>query len=462
MQKRIITAIAVLGVIAAMSIHANTVQAANNGQLMFILDASSSMLAKDEGSTMRIDRAKTALKSTLDSLPADTQVGLRVYGSEVPDTDQAAGCQDTVRLNAPKANNVAAIKTSVDAIQAKGWTLMGKSLQEVAGDFTGEGPKSVILLSDGIDTCETPNACEVAKSLQSRGVRVKINTLGLLVDDAARQQLSCIAENSGGTYFDINDLNKLGSTVSALTQREVSLFTLKGVPIAGTLRPEDAPVMLADTNYTDTILFPQERYYAFDLLAKQKVDFTLKTSVRDTPFAQNTYNTRIVADIMRQDTLESLQTYPREEFLKANGDMTPLQIDQDAAYQTTLLAKPTRVVYKVSFYLTDEQGKAALTGAALPFEMKVTTEGGVLPAHKTPSDSKSVSVNSAKDKPVSTLKVVVLAVLGTLIILCLAYVLWRIAKRRRANSVQNNSPLSTVSTKQPAQSNDPDRTPPQQ
>ena len=101
--KRIITAIAVLGVIAAMTIRANAVQAANNGQLMFILDASSSMLAKDEGSTMRIDRAKTALKSTLDSLPADTQVGLRVYGSQVPDTDQAAGCQDTVRLNAPKS-----------------------------------------------------------------------------------------------------------------------------------------------------------------------------------------------------------------------------------------------------------------------------------------------------------------------------------------------------------------------
>ena len=70
---------------------------------------------------------------------------------------------------------------------------------------------------------------------------------------------------------------------------------------------------------------------------------------------------------MRQDTFESLQTYPTEEFLKANGDMTPLQIDQDAAYQTTLLAKPTRVVYKVSFHLTDEQGKAALTGCGVAF-----------------------------------------------------------------------------------------------
>ena len=62
----------------------------------------------------------------------------------------------------------------------------------------------------------------------------------------------------------------------------------------------------------------------------------------------------------------------------------------------------------------------------------------------------------------STLKVVALAVLGTLIILCLAYVLWRIVKDDGQILVQNNSPLSTVSTKQPAQSNDPDRTPPQQ
>lgn len=110
-------------------------QTSSKGQVMFILDASSSMLNKDGGALTRIDKAKGALSNAVSSMPADVEMGLRAYGSTIPDTNKADGCKDSQIVTAPAPNNKAAIQAAIPGIQAKGWTPIGYSLEQVVKYF---------------------------------------------------------------------------------------------------------------------------------------------------------------------------------------------------------------------------------------------------------------------------------------------------------------------------------------
>jgi len=402
--------------------------AESNGEIMFILDASSSMLAKDGTNTTRIDKAKSALKQTISTLPADTKVGLRVYGSRQSDdvSNKTAGCQDSVLVSRPATNNAAAITAAVDGIQSKGWTLMGKSLQDIQNDFTGTGSKTVILLSDGIDTCTPPDACEVAKNLTSNGVNIKVNTLGLLVNDQARAQLTCIAKNSGGDYYDINTIDRLQSTLNSLTAREVSLFTTDGTPIKGTLRIEQAPLMLSNTFYKDTITIPQELYYGFEALPKQKITITVKAVGRDTQLRNVDF---LQVGGFNQDTAESLTPvikYQSSRFGVSDPTTATYKVDTAKAKIT----KPTMIAFKV---MIDPNGTSKVDGTTVPLEIRVTTEGGTAPNNKTTDDSTKEAA-ADKDESPSVPVIVGLTLLGVAIAGGVAFGVKKLLERRKARN----------------------------
>ena len=67
--------------------------------VMIVLDASGSMNQADAPGP-RIDAAKSAVDELIDGLPAETQVGLQVYGTGTGSTDaeKAAGCTDIKTL----------------------------------------------------------------------------------------------------------------------------------------------------------------------------------------------------------------------------------------------------------------------------------------------------------------------------------------------------------------------------
>lgn len=346
------------------------VRAAGEGEVMFLLDASSSMLVSDDGTTKRIDKAKNALASTLDTIPADVKVGLRVYGSQVPDTDEVNGCQDSQIVAKPAINNIASLKSSVAGVQAKGWTLMGKSLQDIQGDFQGDGTKTVILISDGIDTCTPPDACEIAKNLMSGESKIKVNTVGLLVSAEARAQLSCIAANSGGNYYDINDINKLQETLEALAKREVTLFVKDTVPIEGTVVRQDAPFMLDETVYTDTLIVPEQLHYGYDALPEQQVTINIKATNPGLIFKPTDYIRVTGYNLDTGDLLSATGITGNSQSFDYSSDGLELNYQVDTSKQN--LNKPSRLAFKVALSTDGEK----FDGTAIPLEMKITSTGG--------------------------------------------------------------------------------------
>ena len=139
--------------------------------VMMVLDASGSMNQEDAPGP-RIDAAKAAVTNLVDTLPAQTQVGLQVYGTATGSTDaeKTAGCTDITTLVPVGPLDAASLKAQVNSVVAAGYTPIGNALRAAADALPNEGPRSIVLVSDGEDTCAPPAPCDVARELKQQGI----------------------------------------------------------------------------------------------------------------------------------------------------------------------------------------------------------------------------------------------------------------------------------------------------
>ena len=212
-----------------------------DSKAMLILDASSSML-EDDADGPRIDAAKQASKDLVESLPGTAQMGLMVYGakeSDAPD-NRDRGCKDIETLAPVGEIDKDKFNKAIDGVTPKGYTPMGNSLREAAKELGDEGQRSIILVSDGIDSCAPPPVCEVAKELAEEGVDLAIHTVGFKVDEEARKELQCIADAGKGQFLEADDAGSLADSLKFLTQRDVGKYQLKGTKFEFADNPEDA------------------------------------------------------------------------------------------------------------------------------------------------------------------------------------------------------------------------------
>jgi len=241
--------------------------------MVLILDASGSMKDGDGHGSTKIATARSAVKTIIGQLPAEAQVGLMVYGNRVPSTpDHAKACGD-INLVAPVAPlDKAALTSAVDGIDAKGETPIGASLQRAAAALPKGSAGSIVLVSDGEDSCAPPAPCDVAKQLSSGGVQLTVDTVGLKVSGKARSQLTCISQATGGSYTDVQDAAQLADKLGTVTQnaararRQVkSGSKVQGGPTIG-----EAPI-LADGKYTDTIVVGEKLFFGTEIAPGGKV-----------------------------------------------------------------------------------------------------------------------------------------------------------------------------------------------
>ncbi|MEU3713102.1 vWA domain-containing protein [Streptomyces catenulae] len=251
--------------------------AAGGGTVM-VLDSSASM-AKDAGSgTTRIVAARKAVGAVADALPDGYPTGLRVYGA-----DKAGGCDDT-RLVRPVAPlDRTGLKQAVADVEPKGDAPLGRSLQSAAADLRAHGGSSgsrtILLVSDGEDSCRTPSPCAVAAELGRSDGNLRIDTVGFQVAGAARQQLECVAKAGNGRYYDAPDAGSLARQVQRAGQLSADGYRLKGERVRGEPARDTAP-RITPGQYTDTIGPNEKRYYAVDLDGSATADLSATVAPR--------------------------------------------------------------------------------------------------------------------------------------------------------------------------------------
>ena len=211
-----------------------------------IIDASGSMLAPDAGGQTRMDAAKQATEGLLNDLPKEQRLSLLTYGTQTGsgDEEKAAGCQDVTTL-VPMGGNRAEMVSKVKGLNPRGYTPIGKSLQQAEKELPGQGARQIVLVSDGIDTCAPPPVCEVAKQIRERGVDIVINVIGLNVDEQARSELQCVAKEGGGSYADAKDAASLKEQLVLKSTRNLQKYQSGGGQAHGTPTAADAPVIEA-------------------------------------------------------------------------------------------------------------------------------------------------------------------------------------------------------------------------
>ena len=203
--------------------------------VLLILDASGSMNAKLPNGETRIAVAQRAVKGVAGFVPAQAQLGLRMYGAQSPASQK--NCQDTNLAVpfGPASANGGPITTSVDGAKAQGYTPIAFSLGQAANDFPADSKERVIVLvSDGKETCQG-DPVVAARALAAKGTTV--HTVGFVVDTAARGQLQAVARATGGTYFDAPVGPELPDTLkAALNACKARVVTLSPTPKPGKLR----------------------------------------------------------------------------------------------------------------------------------------------------------------------------------------------------------------------------------
>jgi len=212
-------------------------------RILFIFDASQSMMGKWEGNVMgtsgtysrqsKIDIARNLLVQMIDSMRdvKNLELALRVYGDQYYVPPQR--CDDT-RLAVPfGSDNADKIIMTLKNIQPKGTTPIAHSLTLAGGDFPPcEFCRNVIvLITDGIEACDG-DPCAASLELQKKGIILKPFIIGIGLDENFKKTFECV-----GNYYDAADPERfkevLGIVISQAlnnTTMQVNLLDQAGNP----------------------------------------------------------------------------------------------------------------------------------------------------------------------------------------------------------------------------------------
>ncbi|MFK4221718.1 VWA domain-containing protein [Streptomyces sp. NPDC019890] len=235
-----------------------------------VLDVSGSMRARDIDGQTRMAAAKQAFNEVLDAVPQEVQLGIRTLGADYPGKDKKLGCKDTKQLYPVGPLDRTEAKTAVATLAPTGWTPIGPALLGAADDLEGgDATRRIVLITDGEDTCAPLDPCVVARDIAAKGIHLVIDTLGLVPDAKTRDQLSCIAEATGGTYTSVQHTDELSDRVSQLVDRAAEPVV---TPVAteGAKECAKAP-QLKPGLYSDRETFGRHRWYRVDVLPGQEL-----------------------------------------------------------------------------------------------------------------------------------------------------------------------------------------------
>ncbi|MBI2995931.1 MAG: VWA domain-containing protein [Candidatus Melainabacteria bacterium] len=195
----------------------------NKRTILIVFDASGSMEEKIRGET-KIHIAKRVLENVISNADSDVNIGLRVYGLSIATGNPSIDCNDSRLLVLPGVENRRLIISEIYQILPRGFTPITYSLSQAVQDLSPyQGERSIILISDGLETCGG-DPCQLAHTLKASNIDLKIDVVGFGIKDdwAARQQLKCIALNTSGRYFAADSAEELTRSLSESINKTVT------------------------------------------------------------------------------------------------------------------------------------------------------------------------------------------------------------------------------------------------
>ena len=215
---------------------------------MIVIDASGSMLAPI-GGRPKMEIAREALAELLKGWDPKVEVGLMAYGHR-----RKGDCTDIEVLASAGPIDAARLMGIVSGIQPKGMTPLSDAVKLAAQSlrFT-EQSATVILISDGIETCKA-DPCALGAELKKLGVDFRTHVIGFDVQRHDEGGLRCLASATGGKYYAAKDAGALRDALRAAAGQAAGPTPPPppparptANPLAGTPRPTLKPPLAAVT-----------------------------------------------------------------------------------------------------------------------------------------------------------------------------------------------------------------------
>jgi hypothetical protein len=184
--------------------------------LEIILDASGSMKALMGPKKTRWDVALETLRGILPDLPDDFKVGLRMYGHRELSTSPKT-CTDTELLVPIKKIDRAGLYAAAVRFKPKGETPLVFSALQAPADLKAVGGGTVILITDGEESCKG-DMVKAAAEIKASGLDIRLNIVGFAIaNPKTQQELTAFAQGTGGLYYAAKDGVALGDALLAAT-----------------------------------------------------------------------------------------------------------------------------------------------------------------------------------------------------------------------------------------------------
>ena len=232
----------------------------------------------------KIEVAKEVLSGLVGDLPADVVPGLVVFGHRRKDD-----CSDIEVVVSPNPSAAQQMIEKIPLIQALGKTPLRGAIHTAAEQlYAGAGERTIVLVSDGVDTCETdPNA--LILELAQKKIAFKIYVVGFDVTSKERGPLESIARESGGQYFDAASAAQLkealGKVREAVLEKRPAPPQLLALP-PGADRPEAAGILQPGEYLLNrAISGGVQEYYAVKVKAGQTLAVRVRAPGTPNPYA---------------------------------------------------------------------------------------------------------------------------------------------------------------------------------
>ncbi|WP_324255869.1 vWA domain-containing protein [Rhizobium sp. 'Codium 1'] len=186
-----------------------TGQAEEAPRTIIVMDGSGSMWGQIDGRP-KLEIAREAVADVVTRLPVEQELGLIAYGHR-----SKGNCGDIELLVPPGKNTGQTVVGAVNSMRFLGKTPLSAAVRQAAEALRyGEESATVVLVTDGLETCEA-DPCALASELEASGVDFTAHVVGFGLSKEEGAQVACLAENTGGRYIQASNTADL---TDALTQ----------------------------------------------------------------------------------------------------------------------------------------------------------------------------------------------------------------------------------------------------
>jgi Ca-activated chloride channel family protein len=137
-------------------------------------------------------------------MPANFKTGLMVYGHH-----RKGDCKDIEMMVPIGLHNAAAMENKLKAIIPKGMPPLTDAVRQAAQALRStEQRATVILVSDGLETCDKGSVCPCLEPAMS-GVDFTVHAVGFNISKEDQGRLRCLADRTGGFFLTADDAGSL-------------------------------------------------------------------------------------------------------------------------------------------------------------------------------------------------------------------------------------------------------------